>query len=124
MGQLNGEPMAIPDYVSGCQLTNASSGRHGTLQYINPNCYINAVAPSAAFFNAAPPFGCDKRFIPNYAANNPDLPPLNPLTCINLMGNLGRNTVIGPGLAQPGFLGGQGQLHQENHRILQRAIPG
>jgi len=98
MGQLNGEPMSIPDYVSGCKLTNTSSGRSGTLQYINPNCYINAVAPNAAFFNAAPPFGCDQSFIPNYAANNPGLPPLNPLTCINLMGNLGRNTVIGPGL--------------------------
>jgi Carboxypeptidase regulatory-like domain/TonB dependent receptor len=103
MGQLNGEPMSIPDYVSGCNLTNPSTGRSGTLQYINPNCYINAVAPNAAFFNAAPPFGCDKTFIPNYAANNPTLPPLNPLTCINLMGNLGRNTVIGPGLLNLDF---------------------
>ena len=103
MGQLNGEPMSIPDYVSGCNLTNPSSGRSGTLQYINPNCFINAVAPSAAFFNAAPPLGCDKSFIPNYAANNPGLQPLNPLTCINLMGNLGRNTVIGPGLLNLDF---------------------
>ena len=103
MGQLNGEPMSIPDYVSGCNLTNPSSGRSGTLQYINPNRFINAVAPSAAFFNAAPPFGCDKSFITNYAANNPGLAPLNPLTCINLMGNLGRNTVIGPGLLNLDF---------------------
>jgi hypothetical protein len=103
MGQLNGEPMSIPDYVSGCNLTNPSSGRSGTLQYINPNCFINAVAPNAAFANAAPPFGCDQTFITNYAANNPNLPPLNPLTCINLMGNLGRNTVIGPGLLNLDF---------------------
>jgi hypothetical protein len=61
------------------------------------------VAPSAAFFNAAPPFGCDKSFIISYAANNPSAPPLNPLTCINLMGNLGRNTVIGPGLLNLDF---------------------
>jgi hypothetical protein len=84
MGQLNGEPLAIPDRVPGCALTNPSSGRHGSLQYINPNCFINAVAPSLAFYNAAPPLGCDKRFA--YP------------TCINLLGNLGRNTVIGPGL--------------------------
>ena len=103
MGQLNGEPMAIPDYVSGCALTNPSSGRTGSLQYINPNCFINAVAPNAAFFNAAPPFGCDKSFIINYAASNPGSPPLNPLTCINLLGNLGRNTVIGPGLLNLDF---------------------
>jgi hypothetical protein len=101
MGQLNGEPMSIPDYVSGCNLTNPSTGRSGTLQYINPNCFINAVAPNAAFFNAAPPFGCDKTFITNYAASNPT--PLDPLTCINLMGNLGRNTVIGPGLLNLDF---------------------
>jgi hypothetical protein len=84
MGQLNIEPLAIPDRVPGCALTNPSSGRHGSLQYINPSCFINAVAPSQAFYNAAPPFGCDKRFA--YP------------TCINLLGNLGRNTVIGPGL--------------------------
>jgi hypothetical protein len=84
MGQLNGEPMSIPDRVPGCALTNPSSGRHGSLQYINQNCFINAVAPSLDFYNAAPPFGCDKSFA--YP------------TCINLLGNLGRNTVIGPGL--------------------------
>jgi hypothetical protein len=91
MGQLNGEPMAIPDRVPGCVLTNPSTGRHGSLQYINPGCFINAVAPSAAFFNAPSPMGCDKTF----PMSNPSL---NPLTCINLLGNLGRNTVIGPGL--------------------------
>lgn len=103
MGQLNGEPMAIPDYVPGCQTTNPSSGRSGTLQYINPNCFINAVAPNAAFFNAAPPFGCDTSFITSYAASNPGAPPLNPLTCINLLGNLGRNTIVGPGLLNLDF---------------------
>ena len=103
MGQLNGEPMAIPDYVSGCKVANTSTGRTGALQYINPNCFINAVAPSAAFFNAAPPFGCDKSFITNYATSNPGLPALSPLTCINLLGNLGRNTVIGPGLLNLDF---------------------
>jgi hypothetical protein len=105
MGQLNGEPMAIPDAVPGCRQTNPDSGRHGALQYINPNCFINAVAPSADFFNAAPPFGCDASFNKAYP-----LPGLNPLTCINLLGNLGRNTVIGPGLANLDF-----SLVKDNH---------
>jgi len=97
MGQLNGEPMAIPDVVSGCQLTNSSTGRTGSLQYINPNCYINAVAPSG--FNLSQ---CDQGFILRYAANNPGKSlPAN--TCINLLGNLGRNTVIGPGLLNLDF---------------------
>jgi hypothetical protein len=106
MGQFDGAPIAIPDYVPGCQLTNSSSGRHGSLQYINPNCFINAVAPSAAFFNAAQPMGCDQKFVSDYAAlrvATPTLPALNPLTCINLLGNLGRNTVIGPGLINLDF---------------------
>ncbi|HZP33622.1 MAG TPA: TonB-dependent receptor [Candidatus Acidoferrales bacterium] len=104
MGQLNGEPMAIPDYVSGCGVTNTSSGRHGALQYINPNCFINAVAPSAAFFNAAPPFGCDPN--PPIGPKGPEslaAAGLPPLTCFNLLGNLGRNTVIGPGLLNLDF---------------------
>jgi hypothetical protein len=84
MGQINSEPLAIPSVVSGCTLVNASSGRRGTLQYINSNCLTNAVAPSQAFYNAAAAFGCDRHFaFPK---------------CINLLGDLGRNTVIGPGL--------------------------
>ena len=85
MGQLNSEPIAIPDRVSGCQLTFPSSGRHGSLQYINPACLINAQAPNASFYST----NCDQRF----AAP----------TCINLLGNLGRNTIIGPGLVNVDF---------------------
>ena len=103
MGMFNGAPYAIPDLVPGCQTTNTSSGRHGNLQYINPKCFINAVAPNQAFFDAAQPFGCDKSFITSYATNHPTLPALNPLTCINLLGNLPRNSVIGPGLINLDF---------------------
>jgi hypothetical protein len=84
LGMLNGGPYDIPNYVPGCQLTNPSSGRHTTLQYINPDCFTLPVAPSQAFYNTAAPRGCDPAFA---------FP-----TCINLLGNLGRNTVIGPGL--------------------------
>jgi hypothetical protein len=85
MGQLNSAPIAIPDRVAGCALTNPSSGRHGSLQYVNPACFINAQAPDQTFYNA----NCDKSFA---------FP-----TCINLLGNLGRNTVIGPGLVNVDF---------------------
>ena len=105
MGQYNGAPIAIPDYVSGCNLTNNSSGRHGDLQYINPNCFINAVAPSASFFNAAPPFGCDPNppIGPKGAPESLAAAGLPPLTCFNLLGNLGRNSIIGPGLLNVDF---------------------
>jgi len=96
MGQLNGEPMGIPDLVPGCALTNPSSGRHGALQYINPNCFIPAQAPNPTFFNAncdqTPPYGPGGTKVSLASLGVP------PLTCFNLLGNLGRNTVIGPGL--------------------------
>lgn len=83
MGQLNSEPLAIPDRI--CKsMTNP-----GRVQYIKANCLINAVAPNLAFYNAAPPFGCDPKF---------PYP-----TCINLLGNLGRNSIIGPGLVNVDF---------------------
>lgn len=61
LGQLMTEPYDILDRVPGCSLTNPSSGRHGSLQYINPAC-----------FTAPPAF--------------------------NVLGNTGRNIVVGPGL--------------------------
>jgi len=85
MGQLNSAPIAIPDRLPGCTLTNPSSGRHGSLQYINPACFVNAQAPDQNFYNTH----CDKSFA---------FP-----TCINLLGNLGRNTVVGPGLVNVDF---------------------
>ncbi len=96
MGQLNSEPMAIPSLASGCTPKNLVNPHN--VQYFNPACFTNALAPNAAFFNAAAPMGCDSAFISNYAAANPTAPPLNPLTCINLLGTLGRNVIIGPGL--------------------------
>jgi outer membrane receptor protein involved in Fe transport len=90
MGQLNSEPLAIPDRLCS-NLINP-----GNVQYIKPGCLGNATAPSQAFYSAAPPFGCSQTFA--YP------------TCINLLGNLGRNTVIGPGLANFDF-----SLVKDNH---------
>ncbi len=108
MGQFNGAPIAIPNYVPGCKLTNPSSGRHGDLQYINSNCFIPAVAPNQAFATANcdqnPPYG-NKGALVSLASLG-----VSPLTCFNLLGNLGRNTVIGPGLINLDF-----SLVKDNH---------
>ncbi|PYT99120.1 MAG: hypothetical protein DMG38_13170 [Acidobacteria bacterium] len=103
MGQLNSEPIAIPDRVAGCQLTLPSSGRHGALQYINPNCFVNAQAP-ASLVGQCQPSG----FRPPNLNPTPPTPPDPgnpgiPGTCANLLGNLGRNTVIGPRLVNFDF---------------------
>ena len=93
--------MNIPDYVPGCQLTNKSTGRSGALQYINPACFIVPVAPSQAFATAncdQNPLNSDGNPVPiaTLIAASPST--VSALSCFNLMGNLGRNTVIGPGL--------------------------
>jgi len=97
-GQLMSEPYIIPDRVPGCSLTNPSSGRGGSLQYVNPACFTFAQAPSPAFAAANcdqnPPFGPGGAKVPLASLG------VSPLTCFNLLGNLGRNTAVGPGLYQ------------------------
>jgi hypothetical protein len=92
-GQVMSEPYAIPDRVPGCKLTNPGNPN----QYINPACLTFAVAPSGI----NPATSCDQSFI---AANTISPGVFNPgvsaNTCINLLGNLGRNTYVGPGLFQ------------------------
>lgn len=82
MGQLNSEPMAIPSLASGCTPKNLVNPHN--VQYFNPACFTNAQAPSQAFYDAAAPMGCDHSFA---------FP-----TCMNLLGTLGRNVIIGPGM--------------------------
>jgi hypothetical protein len=104
-GMLNGGPYDIPDLVPGCKQVEADWRK--TLQYLNPSCYVLPVAPSQAFYNGnggnpqSPGFvgynpGCDNSarlgLAPGTASAN------NPLTCVNLLGNDPRNSVIGPGL--------------------------
>jgi Carboxypeptidase regulatory-like domain/TonB dependent receptor len=96
MGQLDSEPVTIPDRVPGCSLTNPSSGRHGSLQYINPACFSNAMLPAGISAAQCQPFGLRPA-----GTNGPGDPGSStgiPGTCANLLGNLGRNTVTGPGL--------------------------
>jgi len=81
LGQLNTEPIDLPDRMNGPGCSSLSNPG-------NPNAYIKAqclevpIAPNPAFYSAH----CDQNF-----GTAPQ--------CFNLLGNLGRNTVIGPGLA-------------------------
>jgi hypothetical protein len=96
---------SIPSFVPGCKATNPSTGRTGSLQYINPDCYILPVAPSAAFYNAPKPLGCD-----SMAPVASRTFPVSPLTCPNLLGNDPRNAIIGPGLINLDF-----SMTKDNH---------
>jgi hypothetical protein len=91
-GQKMSEPYAIPDRVPGCKLSNPGNPN----QYLNPACLTFAQAPSSAFAAANcdqnPPIGPNGARVPLASTG------LSPLTCVNLLGNLGRNTYVGPGL--------------------------
>jgi hypothetical protein len=87
LGQINQEPMSIPDLAPGCTSQNAV--QPGNLQYIKPQCFIIPIAASGSGINAKTQ--CDQSLI---LAN----PTLNPNTCGNLLGHLQRNSIIGPGL--------------------------
>jgi carboxypeptidase family protein/TonB-dependent receptor-like protein len=79
MGQLNSEPLAIPDILPtpDCRsLVNPGNPD----QYIKAGCFTVAQAPSLDFYNTY----CDK----SHAFPR----------CDNLLGTLRRNSIIGPGL--------------------------
>ncbi len=74
------DPIDFPNKVPGCNPV------HGGLNYLNLNCFTLPVAtPDIASMCA--PFG----------ANATPAAPI-PGTCANLLGNSGRNSIIGPGL--------------------------
>ena len=87
----------MPDLVGGAacgSLVNPGNPNH----YIKTQCFAVPTAPSQTFFTAncdpSPPIG------PNGA---PQRLPAGDLRCFNLRGNLGRNTLIGPGLVNFDF---------------------
>ena len=93
LGQINQEPMSIPDLAPGCTPQNAV--QPGNLQYLKPQCFVLPSAPAG--FDPSHT-KCDQGFILAYNANPVNTTKLGPDTCANLLGNLPRNSIIGPGL--------------------------
>jgi len=94
LGQNNSEPMDVLSLAPGCTTKNVV--QPGNLQYLRPECFTYPLAPNAAFAAA----NCDQNlpFGPKGAIGTPASFGLDPLTCTNLLGNLPRNSIIGPGL--------------------------
>jgi hypothetical protein len=96
-GTLSSDDYAYPSSVPGCNPIdlNFRSNPNGPL-YINPktSCFTVPQAPNQAFWTA----NCDPA-PPSVGV------PLAPgdLSCYNLRGNVGRNTLIGPGLTNLDF---------------------
>jgi len=93
LGQINQEPMSIPDLAPGCTPKNAV--QPGNLQYLKPQCFVLPSAPAG--FDPTHT-KCDQGFILAYNASPLNTTKLGPDTCANLLGNLPRNSIIGPGL--------------------------
>ena len=89
--QNNGsDPFSIPDLVPGCAATNSNfkSNPGGiALGYINAGCYTLPKASAAIASQCLP-------FLGNGTLANPQFPG----TCSNLLGNAGRNSIVGPHL--------------------------
>ena len=93
LGQINAEPMSIPDLAPGCTPQNAV--QPGNLQYLKPQCFVLPSAPAG--FDPTHT-KCDQGFILAYNANPSNAVKLGPDTCANLLGHLPRNSIVGPGL--------------------------
>ena len=88
LGLNNSDPFAYPDRLAGpgCQsLINPGNVNN----YVKLNCFSNPVAPASFAAQCAPALD---------AAGNPVSG-----TCMNLLGNVGRNIIPGPGLAELDF---------------------
>jgi hypothetical protein len=96
-GTLSSDDYAYPSGVPGCNPIdlNFRNNPNGPL-YINPksNCFTVPMAPTPAFWSA----NCD----PAPPSFGGALPP-GDLRCFNLRGNVGRNTLVGPGLTNLDF---------------------
>jgi hypothetical protein len=88
---------SIPDRVPGCDPVNHNfkSNPGGiSLGYINYSCFTLPTAP-ASFAS-----GCDPGSFPKAT---PATPPSGTVYCANLLGNAGRNSIIGPSLFNMDF---------------------
>jgi hypothetical protein len=74
--------MAFPNIISGCDPI------HGGVRYLNPNCFAIPTAPASFAAQCGQPTPA---------------PNVTTVLCPNLLGNAGRNSLYGPGLATVDF---------------------
>ncbi|HXP82340.1 MAG TPA: carboxypeptidase regulatory-like domain-containing protein [Verrucomicrobiae bacterium] len=95
VGTLLDETGEVPSIVPGCATVNKNFKKDSTPIYVNINCFALPSVPTASM--ASLPYSCAP------FAGAAALPPSGQTYCANLRGNLGRNTVIGPGLSKLDF---------------------
>ncbi len=95
VGALLDETGEVPSVVPGCNPINKNFKQDATPIYVNINCFSPPSVPTASLGSL--PFSC----APFAGAATPA--PSGRTYCANLRGNLGRNSVIGPGLSKLDF---------------------
>jgi hypothetical protein len=100
-GTLSSDDYAYPSAVPGCNPIDLNFRNDPTPTYINPktSCFTVPMAPDPTFWAAS----CDP-YLPG-SVQPPNGPPVSAVfpQCFNLRGNVGRNTLIGPGLTNLDF---------------------
>jgi hypothetical protein len=98
--QNNGsDTFGIPDLIAGCDpiISNYKSGSGGVpMSYINTKCFALPKATAAIASQCVPFIGDTSK---GFTLANPQFPG----TCSNLLGNAGRNSIIGPPLVNLDF---------------------
>ncbi len=94
--QNNGsDTFGIPDRTPGCDPINHNFKSDPFLTYVNTSCFTPPAAPAS--FAAQ----CDPNSFAPYAATHPA--PSGTVYCANLLGNAGRNSIVGPKLVNLDF---------------------
>ena len=95
VGSLLDETGLTPSIAPGCNAVNKNFKQDATPIYLNMNCFALPSVPASSLGSL--PFGC----APFAGAAAP--PPSGQTYCANLRGDLGRNSIIGPGLSKLDF---------------------
>jgi hypothetical protein len=95
VGSLLDETGEVPSIVPGCDPINKNFKQGATPIYLNANCFTLPSVPTSSLGSL--PFGCAA------FAGAAAPPPSGQTYCSNLRGDLGRNSIIGPGLSKLDF---------------------
>jgi hypothetical protein len=92
VGTLLDETGEVPSILPGCNSVSKDFKKGATPIYLNPNCFTLPTVPTSSLGSL--PFQCA-------AFTGAATPaPAGQTYCSNLHGNLGRNTIIGPGISK------------------------